>query len=298
MPGDVDVGGPEASTASRAASAGGSGWRRRTRRAALAGALAVELDEARREARRTARTRRSRPRARPPRPRPRRPAIDVRRSAAKRPSPLQNVRRVTRLAEARERVDPQPHPAHDPHPALVEARRRAGRRRRRPEASARSRRGAPARRRSRRRSRASGCARTPGPSAGSATSSAGSNAARALASISLGEVARAAPAGDRGPCPSIISSRAPGIALAVCRPAAGRTSGSAVPWMTSAGRSSRRRRGVRLPEQLIACSWRATPAGAEAAVVGAADELAKARLVHRVGGRADQLEASSPPASM
>ena len=90
--------------------------------------------------------------------------------------------------------------------------------------------------------------------------------------------------------PSIIRRRAPGIARAVALPAAGRTSGSRVPWMTTVGSSSFRSCGVRSPEDVIACSWRATPGGMEAAVVGVADELAEARLVHRVCGRADHLE--------
>ena len=42
-----------------------------------------------------------------------------------------------------------------------------------------------------------------------------------------------------------ITSRAPGIASAVARPPDGRTSGSAVPWMTVAGTSSSARYGVR-----------------------------------------------------
>ena len=56
--------------------------------------------------------------------------------------------------------------------------------------------------------------------------------------------------------PSMIRRRAPGIALAVARPPAGRTRGSRVPWITVAGRSSLRSAAVRSPEAVIACIWR------------------------------------------
>ena len=64
--------------------------------------------------------------------------------------------------------------------------------------------------------------------------------------------------------PSIISSRAPGIAAATERPAAGRTSGSRVPWMTTVGAAIPRNRFVRSPFAVIACSCRAAPAGLRA----------------------------------
>ena len=61
--------------------------------------------------------------------------------------------------------------------------------------------------------------------------------------------------------PSIIRSRAPGIARAVSRPPTGRTSGSVGAVDDQRRQVERRSRPVRLPEQLIACSWRATPGG-------------------------------------
>ena len=61
--------------------------------------------------------------------------------------------------------------------------------------------------------------------------------------------------------PSIVSSRAPGIARAVARPPEGETRRSAVPWMTSVGTRIWRSSFVRLPEAMIAASWRAMPAG-------------------------------------
>jgi len=61
--------------------------------------------------------------------------------------------------------------------------------------------------------------------------------------------------------PSISSSRAPGIALAVARPPEGRTSGSCVPWMTSVGAVIVASCSRRSPEAMIAASWRMAPAG-------------------------------------
>jgi hypothetical protein len=61
--------------------------------------------------------------------------------------------------------------------------------------------------------------------------------------------------------PSMVTSRAPGIALAVARPPEGLTRRSLVPWMTTAGTFRPRRRAVRSPEAMIAASWRPEPAG-------------------------------------
>ena len=61
--------------------------------------------------------------------------------------------------------------------------------------------------------------------------------------------------------PSIVTSRAPGIAFAVARPPEGATSLSFVPWMTTVGTRIRARSAVRSPEAMIAASWRPEPAG-------------------------------------
>ena len=63
------------------------------------------------------------------------------------------------------------------------------------------------------------------------------------------------------PMPSIISSRAPGIARAVARPPDVGTIRSLLPWMTSVGTVIVRSSGVRSPEWMIAASWRAPAAG-------------------------------------
>ena len=61
--------------------------------------------------------------------------------------------------------------------------------------------------------------------------------------------------------PSIMTRRAPGIAFAVARPPEGCTSvvGGAVD--DHRGRADRPQAAVRLPEAMIAASWRAAPAG-------------------------------------
>jgi hypothetical protein len=56
------------------------------------------------------------------------------------------------------------------------------------------------------------------------------------------------------------SRRAPGMARAVARPPEGRTSRSAVPWMTSVGAVILASAAVRSPEARIAASWRLLPA--------------------------------------
>ena len=61
--------------------------------------------------------------------------------------------------------------------------------------------------------------------------------------------------------PSSIISSAPGITSAVRSPPDGVTSGSSVPWITSAGRSSWRNPSDRLGDETMASSWLATPLG-------------------------------------
>ena len=61
--------------------------------------------------------------------------------------------------------------------------------------------------------------------------------------------------------PSILTSRAPGIAFAVARPPEGLTSLSLVPWMTTVGTREPAQPAVRSPEAMIAASWRPEPAG-------------------------------------
>ena len=77
--------------------------------------------------------------------------------------------------------------------------------------------------------------------------------------------------------PGISSSFAPLIALAVARPPEGRTSLSALPWMTSVGAVMPRRRFVRSPEAMIAASWRAPAAGLRPRSKVVSRELAAAR---------------------
>ena len=62
--------------------------------------------------------------------------------------------------------------------------------------------------------------------------------------------------------PSIFTSRAPGIAFAVARPPEGLHE-PVLGAVDDDGRHarSRRRRGVRSPEAMIAASWRPEPAG-------------------------------------
>ena len=59
--------------------------------------------------------------------------------------------------------------------------------------------------------------------------------------------------------PLIITSFASGIALAVAFPPDGFTSPSLVPWITTVGALILRRSLARLPEAMIAASWRAIP---------------------------------------
>ena len=61
--------------------------------------------------------------------------------------------------------------------------------------------------------------------------------------------------------PSIVISRAPGIARAVALPPDGATSRSASPWITSVGTWIDASIGERSPDAMIAASWRALPAG-------------------------------------
>src|SRR5690606_7347252 len=63
------------------------------------------------------------------------------------------------------------------------------------------------------------------------------------------------------PMPSIIISRAPGIASAVAIPPLGSHILSAEPWITSVGRSSCRRRSVRSPDASEAIPCRAAARG-------------------------------------
>ena len=90
--------------------------------------------------------------------------------------------------------------------------------------------------------------------------------------------------------PSIICRRAPGIARAVARPPEGRTSGSLLPWMTVAGRSSLRSAAGAVAGGGDRVQLAGDAGRVVAAVVGAAGELAHALLVERVAGRADHLE--------
>ena len=90
--------------------------------------------------------------------------------------------------------------------------------------------------------------------------------------------------------PGISSSFAPLIALAVARPPDGRTSLSALPWMTSVGAAIARRRLVRSPEARIAASWRAAGGRAAAAIERRPRELPQLGLVALEAGRADQRE--------
>ena len=81
-------------------------------------------------------------------------------------------------------------------------------------------------------------------------------------------------AAGRGPCPRPSSASRRGSPRAVARPPEKPTSGSAVPWITSVGAVMRRSSGVRLPEAMIAASWRPGPVGVVVAVVARADQLA------------------------
>ena len=88
--------------------------------------------------------------------------------------------------------------------------------------------------------------------------------------------------------PSISTSRAPGIALAVSRPPEGRTIRSLVPWITTVGAVIRRTSAVRSPAARIAASWRAPPGRVVAALVAEVGEPAQLLLLEREAGGADQ----------
>jgi hypothetical protein len=89
--------------------------------------------------------------------------------------------------------------------------------------------------------------------------------------------------------PAISSSSAPSIALAVARPPDARTSLSSLPWMTSVGAVTARRRFVRSPEAMIAASWRPPAAGLRPRS-NVVRELPQVGLVALEAGRADQRE--------
>ena len=95
--------------------------------------------------------------------------------------------------------------------------------------------------------------------------------------------------------PSIIFRRAPGIALAVARPPAGRTSGSRLPWMTVVGTSTLAQRLGAVAGGGDRVQLAEDPGGAVAAVVGAAGDVAQALLVERVARGADHGEGLDRP---
>src|SRR5262245_38122983 len=79
----------------------------------------------------------------------------------------------------------------------------------------------------------------------------------AIASTICGQ----APRGKSCPMPSITTSRAPGTASAVSIPPSTGTSGSFLPWITSVGTRTERRRSLRSPSASTATICRATPLG-------------------------------------
>ena len=251
-------------------------------RAALARALRVLPEEAIAESRRR----------RLVDPDPERDGVDRptrrQRSCAARPKPPGRCRTCDRdrLAEARPRLDAQPQPAHDPHAALVEA------------GVEQVRVGdvlEPARDRVEAHPAVAHASAIPGLRTRSKTRP--TPARRRAQPVghggrsrrSRGEVGYSA-TGRSWPMPSIIRRRAPGIALAVARPPAGRTSGSRVPWMTvvgnvepSQGAGAVAGGGDRV--QLAGDPGRRCGRGRRSGPAARA-----ALLVERVAGRADQAE--------
>ena len=90
--------------------------------------------------------------------------------------------------------------------------------------------------------------------------------------------------------PSIIISRAPGIALAVALPPEGRIILSTVPWMTRVGAVILLSVLVRSPEATIAPSWRPPALTSKPAVEAAGRPLADVLLVPVEAGRPDEPE--------
>jgi hypothetical protein len=85
--------------------------------------------------------------------------------------------------------------------------------------------------------------------------------ARVTSAVMLSMIMGQRRRGRLWPMPGTVTRVQPGMAAAVARPPATRTSGSASPWMTRAGTCGRRRAAVRSPQAPMAASWRTAPAG-------------------------------------